>query len=292
MSQPENVSFAPRTFQHAIAWLWQAGLRFAGVIDAGCGDGLFAASFMELGPFRDSIVLNVEPQDDFGASLSLIQTVTGARWMQCALGDQDHGTIDMIRGAHPFWSSTCKSDDQYWSGMQHLQREVVRVPVRTIDSVVRETGLPGPYLLKFDVQGAELAALRGARETLADTDVVVIETAMDAFADVNALLTGAGFQLFDVTNLNGLQGGRLGWFYPVYLHGRRKHMLPSQAWSAEDEPAILAAQDVVRVQARLGLAQMTARMVMAGWRGKPPAEPSADRAPEPRHAASDHASAA
>ena len=40
---------------------------------------------------------------------------------------------------------------------------------------MRELGLPGPYLLKFDTHGFELPILNGAARTLAETEVIVME---------------------------------------------------------------------------------------------------------------------
>ena len=45
----------------------------------------------------------------------------------------------------------------------------------TIDSQVREKKLAGPYLLKFDVHGHELAILQGAQATLLDTCAIIME---------------------------------------------------------------------------------------------------------------------
>ena len=49
------------------------------------------------------------------------------------------------------------------------------VPVVTIDSVVRERAIEGPYLLKLDVQGYEGPVLAGAAETLRDIKLIFIE---------------------------------------------------------------------------------------------------------------------
>ena len=41
--------------------------------------------------------------------------------------------------------------------------------------------LHGPYLLKIDVQGAELDVLEGAQNLLKDTEAVVLEVSMFGF---------------------------------------------------------------------------------------------------------------
>jgi hypothetical protein len=64
--------------------------------------------------------------------------------------------------------------------------EVVRV-----DDAVRERSLPGPYVLKVDVEGAELAVLDGAESVLAETEVVLLEVRLFE-------LVPGGAQLHDV----------------------------------------------------------------------------------------------
>ena len=51
----------------------------------------------------------------------------------------------------------------------------IEVPVVTLDAVLRARKLAGPYLLKFDTHGYEVPILNGAAETLARTDVIIME---------------------------------------------------------------------------------------------------------------------
>jgi FkbM family methyltransferase len=50
-----------------------------------------------------------------------------------------------------------------------------RVPVETIDRAVQAHQLPGPYGIKLDTHGYEVAALEGAAATLAACELLVIE---------------------------------------------------------------------------------------------------------------------
>src|SRR5262249_52670133 len=47
----------------------------------------------------------------------------------------------------------------------------VEVPVVTLDAELAARKLPGPYLLKFDTHGFEVPILKGAAETLKQTEV-------------------------------------------------------------------------------------------------------------------------
>jgi FkbM family methyltransferase len=79
--------------------------------------------------------------------------------------------------------------------------KVREVPMATVDALVAARDLAKPYLLKIDVDGAELKILKGAAQTLRDTSVVVIEAGVANLVDRAAALKEAGFLLFDVVDL-------------------------------------------------------------------------------------------
>jgi FkbM family methyltransferase len=252
-------------FLHSIMWLWQAGLRFGGVIDVGCADGHFSLMMKEQGPFRDSVLLNVDAQPDYRDSLESIKSVVGGHWRHCAVAETDGGEIELTRGAHAYWSSLRPAGDAYWQAINDLRGEVVRVSRRTIDSLVAETQLPGPYFLKMDVQGGERAALEGATRTLENTDVVVAEAALEDFAGIHEALDRAGFELFDITQITYTDVRALGWFYPVYLHRRRRSVRASRWWTPQTNAGVISAQDHRRNLIRTELAAALQRFRAAGW---------------------------
>jgi hypothetical protein len=77
--------------------------------------------------------------------------------------------------------------------------------VITVDQLCAERNLAGPYLLKVDVQGAELQVLAGARRTLEQTEAVLLELSFfgfylgsPQFCDVIAEMKERGFVAYDV----------------------------------------------------------------------------------------------
>ena len=80
------------------------------------------------------------------------------------------------------------------------------VPMRSLDSLVAERTLKKPYLLKIDVDGAELSVLAGAQKTLRDCSVVVIETGIANMVERAQAVKSAGFQVFDVVDISYYDG--------------------------------------------------------------------------------------
>lgn len=85
------------------------------------------------------------------------------------------------------------------------------VPTEPLDKLV--TNLPPPYLIKIDVEGAELEVLKGSIQTLEHTCAVVVETSVAKkyeggaeFSDIVCFMKAHGFAVFDILsgcNRNG-----------------------------------------------------------------------------------------
>jgi FkbM family methyltransferase len=79
------------------------------------------------------------------------------------------------------------------------------VPAITLDEVSKERKLQGPYLIKVDVQGAELDVLAGASQVLKDTEYVVLEVCLMGFFiggpqlyDIVKFMKERGFVVYDI----------------------------------------------------------------------------------------------
>lgn len=78
------------------------------------------------------------------------------------------------------------------------------VPTVTLDAFVRDRDpakppLSKPYLLKIDIDGHEMKVIHGARDTLRDCSVVIVECPRRQFVERIAAIQEAGFELFDLS---------------------------------------------------------------------------------------------
>jgi FkbM family methyltransferase len=177
------------------------GLSPASIIDVGAGRGDFSRLAAEL--FPQASILMIEPLEEFASSLvALTKALPKSRVTHAVAGPKE-GKITL--NVHPdlFGSSLLREDED--SDVNGQPRDVLAV---TLDTEVASTGMTGPYLLKVDVQGAELGVLEGAQQILRQSQLVLLETSLFNFFqsgpllhEVVAWMAERGFVPYDMLGL-------------------------------------------------------------------------------------------
>jgi FkbM family methyltransferase len=229
------------TYTDSLKVLAEKGLRYGTVMDLGCADGHFFLQHLSLGLFAGALPVNVDANPIYEESLKAIRDAVGGNYAIAAVTDQV-GEVELTVGSHPYWSSLLAEGDAYWQRMNQLHKGKLKVPAVTVDLLSRKFGLSPPFLLKLDIQGAELAVLRGALETLKQTDVVICEIDLADFHALDRAMDDSGFALFDVTDLRRISDQSLGWFYAVYLSRRRDGIRSRTLWDRSLDQAIIERQ--------------------------------------------------
>jgi FkbM family methyltransferase len=252
-----NLELQLGTLTATIGILFQKGVRFATVIDLGSADGTFYLEHFGYGLLPGSTCVNVDANVLYEPSLQEIERAVGGHYVIAAVSDHD-GEIELQSGSHPYWASSVPPDHPYWSGSHNRPGTPIKVRALTLDTLVRELALKPPFLLKLDLQGAELAALRGGEKMLAETDTVICETAGDEFPSVCELLVRHNLGLFDVTQLSRLHDGTLVEFYPIFLNRRLDHIKIKDPFS---DPAKQSSMLALMEQRRHKLLELNASLL-------------------------------
>jgi FkbM family methyltransferase len=159
----ERMAFVAMLSQAALDRILSRGMTIGTVVDIGASNGMWSESVMPY--FPRAKYLLIEAQEVHAADLKrFAASHPNAEYVLKAAGEKA-GTI-YFDGAEPFSGQA----------MTEPSREgLIEVPVCSIDEEIASRGLPGPYMLKFDVHGFELPILRGAKETLKNTALLVME---------------------------------------------------------------------------------------------------------------------
>ncbi|MDZ4735361.1 MAG: FkbM family methyltransferase [Rhodospirillaceae bacterium] len=222
--------------------LMQRGLTIASAIDAGCADGDFLLFPKGMGIIGDAACLNVDANPIYERSLREIEVVTGTKFHIGPLAAMG-GDVTITHGGHIYWDSVRAPEDSYWkeSGVAPHSGSIVRAA--TLDELVRDVGLKGPFLLKLDVQGGELSVLSGATQVLKETALLVVEINRPDVRDVDRFIEKSGFNLFDVTDIGRNSAGNFAWFFCTYLERSLMDRFGAPLWTGDETPKILVHQE-------------------------------------------------
>lgn len=145
------------------------------VIDVGVADGTIELHRS----FPDAKFLLVEPLREFASAIDWLATRYDVHAEFCAAGAHDGVTTILYRPTldHMHGATTAPIQDPAERAL-NVTREV---PMRRLDTLVRDLNLPSPMLLKIDAQGTELEIVDGAEGILHLIDVIILETTFFSF---------------------------------------------------------------------------------------------------------------
>ncbi len=172
------------------------GFRPKTIVDVGVATGT-----MELyTAFPDSFFLLIESLKEFESNLKSILKKYKGSYVLAAAGSSSGQVTFNVHKDHLDGSSLYKET----MGTVADGYEIT-VPTIRIDDILKDKELNGPYLIKIDVQGAELEALSGAQKALLEAEVVVLEVSMFEFMkgapqvfDVVFYMKNHGFVAYDI----------------------------------------------------------------------------------------------
>ena len=162
------------------------------VFDAGANNGQFAAAVLDYWP--DAHVHSFEPQKQLVRRVhefAAINNLQGQIFPQWAAVGARKGEQYFYQNRSPMSASLIRE-----KAARRTIRRVVKVPVITLDEYADAHGIQQVDILKIDVEGAEIDALRGADQVLEHLTFLFVEVhpPFSTFGDVAGLLTAKGLE--------------------------------------------------------------------------------------------------
>ncbi len=170
------------------------------VLDVGANVGQFTVAAAKLFPHAKIHSFEPLPEcvDQLRKNIAVLNNISV---YPIAVGDSE-GEVQFHVNSHSHSSSILPLTSSHRQAFPDARESnEIKVNVSTLDKILSGVDIITPCLLKLDVQGYEVHALRGAEETLKNVDYVIIETSFKCmykgellFVDVVKIMESYGFR--------------------------------------------------------------------------------------------------
>jgi FkbM family methyltransferase len=172
-------------------------------VDVGANHGYWTRTALNY--FPDAYYTLIEPQDHLKEDVQdlLARGDNKIRWIGAGVSDKP-GVLPLTIAHHDHSSTfvNTSEDAESFGGSQ------IKVPVTTLNEVVRTSTAPFPEMVKIDAEGFDLRVVGGASELIGKTDIFIVETCICAqnlentLENVMATMSRSGYRVIDIPGLN------------------------------------------------------------------------------------------
>lgn len=195
----DTLSVRRDSLEGLLRQVQRLGFSPATVIDVGAASGTFSSQCHQV--FPDAKYILIEPLQEFLPPLKRLSKKIPQTHCEHAAASSYEGSM-LLHVHHDLVGSSLYSEVEEGTDINGRPREIRTV---TLDRLVARQQARPPYLIKVDVQGAELDVLKGADVTLTQADYVLLEVSLfhffkdgPSFGDVVAYMKDKGFVPYDL----------------------------------------------------------------------------------------------
>lgn len=192
----ETAAKTPRaTMQEGLRWLSEHQFEVGTVLDVGASDGRWSKECMRI--FPDVSYALYEPQPLHSQKLDELAAESSQKVTPIKKAVGATGGVTYFDAADQFGGALAETETA----------DTIEVELTSLDQSLVDYELKPPYLLKLDTHGFERSILAGATQTLAQSNVLIIESynyriTEEAFLfwELCAYLAERGFQTVDLVD--------------------------------------------------------------------------------------------
>ena len=175
------------------------GVKFNNILDVGANLGEWTRMARKL--FPDSKIYMIEPLSEMESNLKKIcEEFPGTKYFPNGAGSKIEELV-MTTWGDDLAGANCLVVENAYLKSINKQRTI---PVITIDSLIEKGEIEIPDLVKLDIQGFELEALKGGTKLFGVTEAFILETSLFEFTSGNPILSEVvifmaerGYEIYD-----------------------------------------------------------------------------------------------
>jgi FkbM family methyltransferase len=208
-----------------------SGIKVQTIFDIGANVGQTAAEYSRL--FPKSTIYCFEPfPESFEELRTRFRGNSLVKPIQSAISNKVVHTgkfyVNQLSNTNSLLQTV--DDVAHWiplnivAGFQNVA--TIEVPVTTIDDFCSQESINEIQILKMDIQGGELMALKGSTEKLNQGAISLVYTEIEfvplyknqaLFYEICDFLAGYGYTLFDIYDVHSTRNGQLVWGNAIFL---------------------------------------------------------------------------
>lgn len=174
------------------------GFSPSAIVDIGANAGEWSRTASSIFPSAQILMFDGDPENEANLHNTVREIGSRSRYFLRLLGPERKDTVTFYKLEMGTTGSSVLPE------LTSFPKNAITLSMDTLDSLIEEASLRPSLLLKLDVQGFELEVLKGGTETLALSEVVIMEASLlpyndgaPLFADVVAFMNKQGFVVFD-----------------------------------------------------------------------------------------------
>lgn len=186
------------SIEEVMKGFFEFGLQIKTIIDVGVATG--TPGLTDFYPKAHLLMVDPVPQNEVFMQ-NIAQKHESASYFLCAAAAEP-GTLELELSAGFSGSRLTKFT------VESSSNDVIEVEARPISDLVVEASAEGPFLLKVDVEGAEMEVLRGSEPIFEQLEVLILETRVFRFGEAPELfevlsyLDRFDFTVYDIIDRN------------------------------------------------------------------------------------------
>ncbi|WP_100076430.1 FkbM family methyltransferase [Chryseobacterium camelliae] len=170
------------------------------IVDIGANTGTWTREFLQ--HFPDSNIVMIEPQERLSPYFKdlLNEKVS---YLPVGVGNKNDILKFTIVERDDSCSFIYSEEEAKKMGFQQIE-----VPIKTLNTIIKENDYPIPDLIKIDAEGLDLDVIKGASDFYNKTEVFMVEAAVcndlyeNTVSQVVKLMDECGYKMYDITDLN------------------------------------------------------------------------------------------
>lgn len=170
------------------------------VVDIGANTGTWTRQLLH--HFPNAHVLMIDPQENLKDNFEDLLG-ENVKYLPMGASNKNDVLLFTIHERDDSCSFIYSKEEADKMGLEQLE-----IPVKTLNSIIKENNFPCPDIIKIDAEGLDLEVIEGASDFYGKTEVFLVEASVccstykNTVTEIIKSMDQSGYQMYEITDLN------------------------------------------------------------------------------------------